>query len=207
MPNLKIVQNEHLLMQNSIEIIAVLAAFFSVYFSISQNMLTWPTGLLSAITYFILFYLLHLYGDAFLQIIFFIITISGWIAWKKNKKTNHKIVITRMGNQAFLMWVGIGIVGILGLSFVLAHYTDDSLPLLDATITVCSIIGQVLLCYRKVENWYFWILTNVVSIDVYLLKGIYLTALLYVLFLILACRGLHSWRSSFKQSQKVLLAT
>lgn len=195
-------------MQNSIEILAVLAAFFSVYYSIYQNMLVWPTGLLSALTYCILFYLLHLYGDAFLQIIFFIISLYGWITWKKNKQDNHKIVITSMKSSSFWLWVGISMASILGLAFILRHYTDDTLPLLDATITICSIVGQILLCYRKVENWYFWILTNVVSIQAYLLKGIYLTALLYVLFLILACKGLHSWKkASLSGSEKPLIAT
>ena len=183
-------------MQHLIEIIAVFAAFFSVYFSISQNMLTWPAGLLSAVTYCILFYLLNLYGDALLQIIFFMITVYGWIAWKKNKASNHKIIISIMGSLRFSVWIGIGTVSVIGFAFILKQYTNDALPFLDATITICSIIGQILLCYRKVENWYFWILTNAVSIHVYLLKGIYLTALLYVLFLILACRGLSRWKKA-----------
>lgn len=195
-------------MQNLIEIIAVFAAFFSVYFSISQNMLTWPAGLLSAVTYCILFYLLHLYGDAFLQIIFFLITVYGWLAWKKNKADNYKIVISTLGSPYFPVWIGISMVSIMGFSFILRHYTNDPLPFLDATITICSIIGQILLCYRKVENWYFWILTNIVSIHVYLLKGIYLTALLYVLFLVLACRGLYRWKkASLECAEKPLSVT
>lgn len=193
-------------MQQIIEILAVFAAFLSVYYSIHRNMLVWPTGLVSAVLYGILFYSLHLYGDAFLQIIFFTISLYGWIGWQKNREDHHKIVVNRLRNRTFLLIVGATILSIGGLAFGLAHYTNDSLPLMDAVITICSVMGQVLLCNRKIENWYFWLLTNVVSIDAYLLKGIYLTAFLYLVFFILCCQGLRRWKVNLSNSTQPVQA-
>ncbi len=182
------------MMQTAIETLAVVSAFLSVYYSIYQNIWVWPTGLISGITYFILFSLLHLYGDAVLQLVFIATTVYGWLAWKKNFKQQHEIIISSTGWPGLIFLSVLSLLLIALLSLGLSYYTNDSLPFLDACITVLSIIAQLLLCYRKLENWYFWILTNIVSIEVYFLKGIEMTAVLYMVFFILACKGLYQWR-------------
>jgi nicotinamide mononucleotide transporter len=175
-----------------------------VYYASKANILTWPTGIINEIALFVLFFQVQLYADMFLQVYFFIVTIFGWYKWKSN---TADVPVTSVGS---LKWIAVMmIVGTIGAGMIITNIhvwlpayfaLPAAYPFADSFVMVGSILATVLLAKKQVENWYLWIIVDVVSIVVYLLKGIYFLSLEYVIFLGLASFGLYRWK---KQLQHV----
>jgi len=195
------------MLQHIIEAIAVISAFLSVYYSVNRSLLLWLTGVISQITYFWLFLRLALYGDALLQIIFLVITIYGWVIWYRQQgQVNERQVSYLTFKQQFSILIAT-MIGIYFLSLGLRDYTNDALPFFDACITLCSITGQCLLCFKKIENWYYWLFTNIISVGVYAYKGIYLTSLLYIILIMVVINGIVQWRKALPKTNRYSAST
>lgn len=178
-----------------VETIGVVAGLVCVFFQIRNQIWTWPFNILSTLAYLILFYHVKLYADSILQLFFMTTSIWGWRMWYLSSgKTHHKkgkvewLSARERTLYGFLTMVAMAVVG-----FLFSHYTDASLPFWDSAIAGLSITAQILLMRRRVDTWVVWILANTLSVGVYLYKGIYLTALLYYVFLIQSGLGLRSW--------------
>ena len=109
-----------------------------------------------------------------------------------------EVVIERLTRTALTSWIAGSIIAMLGWGTVMARLTDASLPYADASVAMLSVAAQLLMTWRKIENWYWWIVVNIISVGLYAVKGLYLTTGLYALFLILALWGLISWRKSVR---------
>jgi nicotinamide mononucleotide transporter len=189
-----------------IEIIAVITGLLAVYYSINQSMLLWISGLISEVTYFIIFVKLRLFGDAFLQTVFLATTLYGWYKWKVGQTVVHKLVVTSLTiKQSVYVFLASLMIFFLS-AYCLKHYTNDTVPYLDALITTLSITAQILLCYKIRETWVYWILTNFFSVGIYAYKGIYLSSFLYFVFLIMAIEGLRKWSKETKRVTHSVMA-
>jgi len=187
-----------------IELLATLSGLISVYYASRGNVLTWPTGIINEIALAILFYQVQLYADMFLQVYFFIVTIFGWYHWKSN---TADVPITRLsakGVQRYIISLIIGTV-ILGTVIKQLHVwlpvyftVPAAYPYADSFVTVASILATMLLAKKQLENWVFWIVVDVISVILYLVKGINFLSLEYVLFLGLASWGLWQWRKKVR---------
>jgi len=180
-----------------IEVVAVIAGFLCVYFTIKENIWCWPTGLLQVTFYIFVFYQAKLYSDVLLHIIYVFMNVYGWYFWLYGGRKRKEARITRL-SPAWLSACIIGsVAGTLLLGWFMASRTDAALPYADAFTTVFSLVAQWLLSRKKLENWHFWIAVDVVAIGVYFAKDLYLTGVLYIAFLIMATAGLLRWRLSF----------
>ena len=183
-----------------IEAVGSLFGLISVYYASRGNVLTWPAGIINEIALCILFYQVQLYADMFLQVYFFIVTIFGWYHWKSN--TAH-VPITKLSKNS-LKGYGISLIaGTIMLGIVIRHLhawlpqyfpLPAAYPYADSFVTVASILATILLAKKQIENWVLWIVVDVVSVILYLFKGIYFLSLEYVIFLVLATWGLWQWR-------------
>jgi nicotinamide mononucleotide transporter len=181
-----------------IEIVAVLLGIANIVLIIRRSVWNYPFALAMVSLYFIIFRDAKLYSDAGLQVFFFIVNLYGWWSWNRNKAEAGEIVVERLGTEALLAWVAASVIATAGWGFVMSNHTDASYPFWDAAVAMLSVAGQILMTRRYLENWWWWIAVNAISIPLYLLKELYLTAGLYALFLVLAIVGLVEWQRARK---------
>ncbi len=177
-----------------IEIAAVLLGIANIVLIIRRSVWNYPFALGMVTLYFFIFRDLKLYSDAGLQIFFFAVNLYGWWAWSRNRADAGEIVVERLGKSDLAAWLLGSAAATIGWGSFMAVNTDASYPYWDASVAVLSVAGQILMTRRYLENWWWWIVVNTISIPLYIVKGIYLTAGLYVLFLALAIAGLIEWQ-------------
>ena len=171
-----------------------------------RNILTWPLGIVGVVLFGILFYQINLYADFFEQIYYFITSVMGWYMWaavRRRSPEDKHISVERNSIKAHIAWVagitGISVIATWALSNIhiwlpMLFPEPASLPALDATTTVMSFAAQYLMMKRKLENWYLWILVDVIAIWLYWYKEVPFIALLYVVFLFNAIYGWWAWK-------------
>ena len=180
---------------NITEVFAVLFLLLSVGFAVKNNILTWPTGIISNVIYMYIFYNLNIFGNTFIQAVFILQSIDGWYKWKHNN--------TRKISELDTMDLTKTIIATVVLSFLVYFFlvlTDSKSPILDSSTTAISIMGVILLSLKKVESWYFWILTDIIYIWFFIKEGLYLSSLTYIIILILAIIGLIQWEKDLKMA-------
>lgn len=180
---------------NITEVFAVLFLLLSVGFAVKNNILTWPTGIISNVIYMYIFYNLNIFGNTFIQAVFILQSIDGWYKWKHNN--------TRKISELDTMDFTKTIIATVVLSFLVYFFlvlTDSKSPILDSSTTAISIMGVILLSLKKVESWYFWILTDIIYIWFFIKEGLYLSSLTYIIILILAIIGLIQWEKDLKMA-------
>lgn len=183
---------------STIEIIAVALGIANILLVARRSIWNFPVALVMVTLYARIFWDAKLYSDAGLQGFFFVVNLYGWWSWRANKADAGEVVVERLTRTAMTAWVVGSIIVVLGWGTIMARLTDASLPYADASVTMLSVAAQLLMTWRKLENWYWWILVNIISVGLYAVKGLYLTTGLYALFLVLAIWGLISWRKSAK---------
>jgi nicotinamide mononucleotide transporter len=177
-----------------IEIVAVLLGIANILLIIRRSVWNYPFGIAMVTLYFFIFRDAKLYSDAGLQIFFVVVNLYGWWSWSRNKAEAGEVVVQRLGTEGLLAWIAGSAVATLGWGFIMSNHTDASYPFWDAGVAMLSVAGQILMTRRYLENWYWWIAVNAISIPLYVVKDLNLTAGLYALFLVLAIAGLIEWR-------------
>jgi len=184
----------------SLELIAVVLTLLAVYLTARQVLWCWPLAMVSVTLYAAVFFQAKLYADMGLQALYFGLAIYGWWAWLHGGEDHGQLQVTLASNKTRLALAVIGaVVGIL-LGQTLNRYTDASLPFMDSGLTSFSIIGQWMQTRKLLEAWLVWLGVDVFYVGMFLFKGLYLTAGLYAIFLILAVMGLLSWLRSMENA-------
>ena len=136
-----------------------------------------------------------------LQVIFFILSVYGWYEWLHGGEKKRELAITRIKPREWGAVAAVLAAGTAGLGCLLVKTTDASLPFWDSAASVMSVMAQYLLAKKKLENYLIWIVVDVLSIGIYYYKGLNLTALLFLVYLILASAGYLSWRKKYLMPQ------
>lgn len=181
-----------------LEIIAVILGLICVWLTVRQHIGCWPAGLAMVSLYIVVFFRAKLYSDMLLQVVYVFLQIYGWWAWLHGGAERGRLDVSRLPWRHIPPWLLVCAVGTAALGGAMSFYTDASLPYLDAFATVASLIAQWLLGRKVLESWLVWIMVDVVSIGMYLMKSLHLTAGLYAVFLFLATWGWCEWRCSWK---------
>ena len=188
---------------NPLEDVAAVFGIISVYLSVRQNIWSWPTAIVNVGLYTIVFYHSRLYADMGLQVVYVIISIYGWYEWLYGGKGHTELQVSRTSRRLGAMLVGIGIVSALVLGTLL-HRTSDAAPYLDATTTTTSLVAQWMMTRKLLENWVIWVAVDVVYIGLYIYRDLYVTSLLYLVFLILSVMGYRQWKASLAEQDLVV---
>ena len=181
-----------------IEVIAVIFGLLSVIYSRKQNILVFPTGIISVIIYVYICQQFGLYADMGINFFYFIMSIYGWYNWTHQKGEVKSRAITRTSKKEKIYLSILGIVLFIIIRFILISYTDSSVPNIDAITTSIFLIGMWLMSLKKLENWTLWIIGDIISIPLYAYKGLVLTSMQYAVFLIIAVMGYITWKNSIK---------
>ena len=169
---------------------------------------TWPIGNVAVVLYAVLFWRIRLYADLAEQVYFFVAGFYGWWAWWRRGRGaaagEGGLPIGYGSRQANAVWLAVIVVGsaLSTLALRRVHLwlplwfpEPAAYPLLDVSTTIMSFVAMILMAWRRVECWYLWLLVDVVDIGLYAAKEVWLLSAVYVLFLVLAIKGLRHWRA------------
>ena len=189
-----------------LEILSFLLALIMVALNIRQSPWAWLFSVASAALYAIVFYDARIYGDMSLQFVFIAVSLWGAYQWLFGGQHHDGVSVSRLKHQGWY-WVAASWLVAYAMIFLLLHrFTDSDVAHIDAFLTAGSLVAQYLLARKALENWHMWIVIDLLYIGLYIHKDLYLTAVLYGLFAVLACAGLIAWKKSLNQKdQKVVL--
>ena len=186
-----------------IEFVGTIFCLWSVWLISKRNILTWPVGIISVILYIALFYQIRLYSDTLEQVYYLGASIYGWWYWAKTPRETESLSGVRFSSlPGILLVAGITVVLSAGLGAFISRVhlilpsifpEAASFPYLDALTTVMSLVAMWIMVRKKVESWVYWIIVDIIGIGLYATKNVRFVALLYIILLILAARGLRLW--------------
>lgn len=191
--------------QAILEWTAVAFGILCVALNTRENIWGWPTGLVSVGIYIYIFLDAKLYSDSLLNGFFFVTGVYGWYHWYAGNKDSQQVddlPVTRLSRSGWLRSLGAGLVFLLGLGFFFDMYTDADLAYWDAYTTAFSLVAQVLMARKILENWLLWIAVDLIAIGIYFYKGLYPTALLFAVYLLLAIYGYWNWSVRLAKQEK-----
>ncbi len=182
-----------------LELLAFVLALAMVGCNILEVHWGWPLAIISSLLYFVLFWGSRLYGDAGLQIFFALVAFWGWAQWLRGRSDDGTALhASRLGPRGTIKTVAACAVLWPLTGVILLKYTDTDVPWWDAFPTACSVVGQFLLGRKYIENWLMWIVVNMVSVALFVYKGLWLTAILYSLFIGLSVVGWRAWSARLR---------
>jgi nicotinamide mononucleotide transporter len=177
---------------------AVIFGLGSVYYSMKENILVFPTGIISTLIYVWICLQVKLYADMGINAYYFSMSIYGWYVWSNPKPGKTAVPITWLTTKGIFQSLVLWAISYLALYFVLIRFTDSDVPFWDAFTTASAFVGMWLMAKKKVENWIAWIITDLVSVPLYFYKGLVLTSFQFFVFTILAVLGLIAWIKAAK---------
>ena len=182
-----------------IEMIAVFSGIISVWYSKKENILVYPTGLLNTTIYIYISIKGHLLGEASVNLYYTIMSLYGWYAWTRVDPTKQTFVLKitkstlkEVRNQ-LLFFTGFYLVIYFSLVYLKREFAPEAIPWADALASASAYTAMWLMARKKVESWFWWIITNMASIPLYFIKGYAFTSVQFIILLILAIAGWKSW--------------
>ena len=191
-----------------LEFVAVVFGLVSVWYAKQEKILVYPTGIISVIIYVSICFGIQLYADAGINLFYFIMSVYGWYMWTK-KSDKPKLKITSNNRKDWLISVGMFILSALIIILLLqffkqddAEYWSTNVPYIDSFTTATFIVGMWLMALKKIENWIFWIIGDIISVPLYAYKGLVFTSFQFFVFLIIAVAGYLAWRKKLQLSEQ-----
>jgi nicotinamide mononucleotide transporter len=189
-------------MMDPVELAGFVLSLAMVYCNIKEIHWGWPLAILSSALYGLVFWNSQLYGEASLQVMFILTALWGWHQWRKGTQsvnpdvqTVSPLKISQLNSIELKQAATATLLAWPVMAYFLNRYTDSDVAIWDALVTTLSLLGQYLLAKKKIENWWVWLVVNIITVGLMLVKSLWLTALLYVLFAILSYIGLKAWRT------------
>lgn len=190
-------------LETTLEIIAVFFGFLSVWYSKQNKIWVFPTGMISTSIFVYLLLKWELLGDMMINAYYFIMSVYGWYIWTRKVDETHVTPISKTSKKEKKTSV---IIFIATLLFVfLVYKTFDKwnslIAYIDTITTAIFFVGMWLMAKRKIENWLFWILGNIISVPLYFYKGFTFTSLQYLGFTFIAIFGYLAWKKHLHKTQ------
>ncbi|TQI69584.1 nicotinamide mononucleotide transporter [Gramella sp. Hel_I_59] len=183
-----------------LEIIAVIFGFLSVWYSKQNNILVYPTGIVSTMIFVYLLWQWELLGDMMINAYYFSMSIYGWYVWTRKVDDDHFTPITSTTRKEKILSVVI-FTGTLLFVFGIYEWFDkwnNWTAYVDTITTAIFFVGMWLMARKKIENWIYWIIGDIISVPLYFYKGLTLTSLQYLLFTIIAIYGYLAWKKNLR---------
>ena len=182
-----------LLNQYWMEVLAVLSAIIYLILAVKQNIKCWYAAIFSSGLYFFIMYSAGLYMESVLQIFYIAMAFYGWSQWRVSEDNSTKLLVRtwKVSNhvKAILSIIILSIIS----GYFLEKYTNAALPFIDGLTTWGAIIATYMIAKRLLENWIYWFVIDSISIFLFMSRGLFLTALLFFVYLIIIYFGYKSW--------------
>ena len=182
-----------------VEVIAVIFGLLSVWYSKKVNILVFPAGIISVLIYMYITFFAKLYADMFINFVYFAMSVYGWYHWthpREGKAERPVSFATKIQNIGGLLAT---VLLFFMMRYILMNFTDSNVPNIDALTTAIFMVGMWLMAIKKVENWIYWIVGDIISVPLYFYKGLVFTSFQFAVFLIIAVAGYLAWRKQAQQ--------
>ena len=181
------------------EMLAVVLSVTYLLLAIMQNIWCWIAAFISTLIYSILFFDASLLMDSALNIFYLVMAIYGWYSWKygNSKNKGDDLVISSYGFLRNLQIIIVLLIISSILGYIMANYTKADFAYLDTFTTVFAVFATYMLTKKVLENWLYWVIIDSVSIYIYINKGFYLTAILFVVYTVLAIFAFKQWKEEY----------
>ncbi|MFC6267774.1 nicotinamide riboside transporter PnuC [Frigoriflavimonas asaccharolytica] len=199
-----------------LEIIASAFGIASVYFSVKKNIWVYPTGIISTVLYVYILFAFGLLGDMMINFYYTVMSIYGWILWSKSSEDHIHVEVSWTNKKE---WAIAGILFLISLILVtivyyfkpfidnqfsminveLGLYHLDWANWLDVFTTAIFLVGMWLMAKRKIENWIFWIVGDLIVIPMMIYKGLGITSIQFFIFTAMAIVGYLEWKQSYEK--------
>jgi nicotinamide mononucleotide transporter len=176
-----------------LEIAGTVFGFINIVLLIRRSVWNFPAAMAMVTCVGIVLFEARLYAEAGLQAFFFAANAWGWLLWSRARGTDSAVPVRWLGWPARAAWAVGTIAASVTCGLLLSRFTDAALPMADSAVAGMSVAAQILLGFRRIENWILWIVVDVVSIALYVMRDLHLLAVLYVAFLVLSAVGYREW--------------
>ena len=193
-----------------IEIVAVVFGVLSVWYAHKENIWVFPFGIINVLIYIYICISTQLYANAGINVVYFLTNVYGWYNWLRTNENQESLHISRNTLKQNILWF-MGAIVLYGVTVWILRtanqnnpdYLNSILPWIDGMNTSFFLIATILMTVKKIENWWFWIAGNIISIPVYYSQGLKTTSLQYALFLVIAIMGLREWNKRLAERERV----
>lgn len=188
-----------------LELIAVFFGLLSVWYAKKDNILVFPTGLISTSIYAYLLWQWSLLGDSMINVYYFVMSIYGWYHWTRKKDNIDEFPISSMIVKEQVISLIIFVLTVVFVVIVYIYFNKFTTwySYLDTLLTAIFFVGMWLMAKRKIENWIFWIVGDLLSIPLYFAKGYTFTSFQYIVFTIIAIYGYIEWKKILNNSRRL----
>ena len=181
------------IVQNWLEITAVIFAILYLILAVKQNILCWIAGIISAVLYFFIMQKAGLYMEAYLQVFYVVMGIYGWSQWSASNASNPSFIVNTWSKYQHMIALSIILALSLLSGFLLERYTDAALPFLDALVSWGAVVATYMVAKKLLENWIYWFVIDATSIFLFIERGLWLSAVLFATYLVIIFFGYQSW--------------
>ncbi len=181
-----------------LELVAVVFGFLSVWYSKQENILVYPTGIISTVIFVYLLWQWQLLGDMMINFYYSTMSIYGWYVWTRKVDAVHFIPITTTTRKEKL-WSVLIFTGTWLFTFAIYEFFDkwnDWTAYVDTITTSIFFVGMWLMAKKKLENWIYWIIGDIISVPLYFYKGLTFTSIQYLIFTVIAIYGYRTWKNN-----------
>lgn len=177
-----------------VELIAVAFGLLYVWYMKKASLLAFPFGIINVLIYIYICFDARLYAYATINLFYFIMSVYGWYNWTRKREGESALPISRCSKRSLFINGLVMILSFLILWILLSRFTDNPVPFWDALTTSVYIIGMWLTAQKKLENWIFWIVGDVISIGLFSSQGLYFSSFQFLVFTVIAILGFMEWR-------------
>jgi nicotinamide mononucleotide transporter len=192
---------------SGLEITAVLFAVLYLVLAIRQNIWCWLCAMVSTAIYVWLFIGARLYMESVLNVFYFIMAVYGWFVWRSGDSDEKSLSVSVWSAVTHFTAILMIVILTVICGYTLTNYTDAAYPYIDSATTFAAIWATFLVARKVLENWWYWLVIDTVSVLIYWSRGLELTALLFVVYVVMIPFGLVSWTRSYRKSQSIVALT
>ena len=185
--------------QNWIEITAVVLAILYLVLAVKQNILCWVCGIFSSVLYFFIMRSAGLYMEAYLQIFYVFMGFYGWSQWKTKTSNTSNFVVNTWNKSQHLFATSMVLILSIISAIMLRFFTDAALPFLDALVTWGAVVATYMVAKKLLENWIYWLVIDSISIFLFISRGLFPTAFLFGIYIIIIIYGYRSWSKKLQE--------
>ena len=184
---------------NFLEIFGTIVGLLFLWFEYRASIYLWIVGIIMPAIYIFVYYDAGLYADFGINIYYLIAAVYGWFFWvwgrrKHSSNASKELPIVHTPRRYYLPLVLIFVLSFIGIAWILIYFTDSNVPWLDSFTTALSIVGMWMLARKYIEQWWAWIVVDIVCCGLYIYKDLYFTSALYGIYSIIAIFGYFKWK-------------
>ena len=197
---------EELLAWSLPEAVAVIFAVLYLLLAIRENILCWVCAGISTALYVWLFFSAKLYMESLLNVFYFGMAVYGWRVWSRGRDESHEMPVTVWPLKRHLAALGVIAILVLLAGAWLSRSTDAVYPFIDSGTTFAAIWATFLVARKVLENWWYWLAIDAVSVFIYWSRDLELTSLLFVMYVVMIPFGLIRWTRSYRSTPQAVPA-